>query len=124
MFSVKFMQSNKFYYRFLLTVWLLLCVYVLVSYLLGSGSTADSEFVLKFYLQMSILTFPFGYVAGLLVGALFDLLSKAGIELPLVATRYASILLAWFAMAATGFLQWFFCLPKLFAWIKALWKGL
>ncbi len=115
-------NNRKLYYRLLLAVWLLLCGYVLVANLLNMPAGADAERTELFYLEMLILTFPLGYVAGLLVGAIFAVLPEVGVEMPLTVAQYGNVLLAWLVMTATGFFQWFVWLPKLFAWIKSIWN--
>jgi hypothetical protein len=113
------MKNSKFYYWGLLAVWSVLCIYVLVSFLLHPSAQASGEVSLKFHLEMLILTFPLGYLAGLVVGLSFTLLAKVGLELPIIFGQYFNILITWVAMIIVGFLQWFVWSPKLWLWIKS-----
>ena len=100
-----------------------MCGYVLVAHLLSLSAGGDAEKAEFFYWEMLFLTFPLGYMGGVLVGSLFAALMEIGLEIPLAIIQYGSIFLVWLVMTAIGFFQWFICLPKLFTWGKSLCKS-
>jgi len=113
--------KHKNIYRLVLVAWLLLCGYVLASYLLNPKAGADSEIRVLFYLEMLVLTFPLGFFAGLLASYPVELLSKVGVEMSAYVAQLGTDFLTWLFMVAIGFLQWFVWLPRLLAWIKSMW---
>ncbi len=119
----KIIKRHKPYYWFLLITWLLLCCYALLSYLLHSEVWSNSEVSVLFHLKMLVLTFPLGYVAAFIVGALSKLLSAIGLESTGILAQQISLFATWLAMIVIGYFQWFVWLPKLFLLAKSLiWK--
>ncbi len=112
-------KNSKFYYWGLLAIWFVLCIYVLVSFLFHPSAQSGGEVSLKFHLEMLVLTFPLGYLAGLVMGLLFNLIAKVGLEPSIIFGPHFNILITWVAMIIIGFLQWFIWVPKLWLWIKS-----
>ena len=109
-------KKHKAYYWIFLILWLLLCIYELLSFLLHPQAWSSSEVNVLFYLKMLVLTFPLGYVVALIVGGLSTLLFESGSTE--IFGQQVSLFTIWLAMVLIGYFQWFIWIPKLFLWVK------
>lgn len=92
--------------NFLLIFWFLLCSITLYSYI--NGHNQGGEYSELFTLKMLALTFPFGYLGGILAEYSFQALSFYGVVL-------SETILIWLFMALSGYFQWFVMIPYFWA---------
>ena len=113
--SVKMEMPSRGRRRFaLMAIWIGLCAYVLASYWMHDLAWIDSEVYTVFFMKMTILTFPSGMLVVTIGEYIVIGLKGIGLDFSLYFSGKASVFLIWAVMTISGFLQWFFVIPKIF----------
>jgi hypothetical protein len=82
-------------------IWLVVCCYFLLEFL-EHRYDLSSEIETLLFLKMLIVTFPSGFIGGVISGIILGFL-----ELSVMARN----ILTWFLMTLFGFTQWFILIP-------------
>jgi hypothetical protein len=119
------MRSNWASKSFLIfrTIWVGLCVAVLLRTLISYYESPHSEVGLYCLMTMTALSFPSGYLLGVILGGAAQFLSK-WFSLGTLATsssvsEYLGITFTWTVLFTVGYFQWFVLPPYLARKIKA-----
>lgn len=94
----------------LLVFWLVLCVYILLSFWVNPLAWTDGETYTLYFLKMTIISFPSGMIAG----TVCDLLLTAFD----VFTRKGNVIFIWLSVVILGGWQWFFFFPTMYNLLK------
>lgn len=105
------MSSKKSRYIFpvIAITYILLCVYILASYLLHKRAWIDGEIYTIYFFKMSIISFPLGIVVNIAADYVMSFINLS---------QKTSVLTLWVLMTITGAMQWFVVLPKCYSIIK------
>ncbi len=95
----------------LLFVWLLICGWVLLSFLFHPKAWEDSEVTVLFHLRMLIITFPIGYVFYVLLTAIH--VSDFGF-----ISQQIWLVIFWLTFSLLGYVQWFIIVPSVYRKLK------
>ena len=98
--KTRFMGMNKNILSAAL-IWLVVCCYFLLEFL-ENRYNLSSEIETLLFLKMLIVTFPSGFIGGVISGIILGFL-----ELSVMARN----ILTWFLMTLFGFTQWFILIP-------------
>lgn len=106
-------MKNKKLYLTSAVIYICLCSYTLISFLLSNPTFKDKELITLFFLKMITLTCPIGITFLLIYTLISDVLISLGINLTTIFNLKTVYIIFWFIMVILGYIQWFVLLPKL-----------
>jgi len=107
------LMKNKKLYLTSAVIYICLCSYTLISFLLSNPTFKDKELITLFFLKMITLTCPIGITFLLIYTLISDVLISLGINLTTIFNLKTVYIIFWFIMVILGYIQWFVLLPKL-----------
>ena len=104
--------------------WVVLCILVLLRTLVYTYKYSSAEIALFGGMLMTALSFPAGYLIGVILGAVAQLLdnvfSLTFFDSNSPVAGYFAIFFTWGILFIAGYLQWFILLPFIVNKLRAL----